>query len=55
MDRQYDVLGWNEQNVLTIPPFRQYLCKSTLRFFYKLFIIIVSWIDTAKLLYTIAM
>ena len=40
MSSQYETLGWNEQNVLTFPPFRQYLWKSFLRFSSKLMIIV---------------
>ena len=40
MRSQYDTLGWNEENVLTLPSFRAYLCKSLLRFIAKLMIIV---------------
>ena len=40
MSSQYETLGWNEQNVLALPSLRTYLCKSILRFFTKLLIIV---------------
>ena len=41
---RYESLGWNEQNVLTLPSFRRYLCVSLLRFLSKFLFIIVSYV-----------